>query len=120
MFFKNDTVTNYLKIMQKCFHIVLIKPFHRNLRKELVKMSKVFLLDTGIRNCLLHYLMPLANRTDKGDLWKNCITQTMLEIEPVLFPLRNFDNRHSFHLHLISNSIYQDNKLWAENHLQSF
>lgn len=56
--------------MQKCFHISLVKPFYRNLRKELVKMPKVFLLDTGLRNCLLNNIQPLAVRTDKGALWE--------------------------------------------------
>ena len=51
---KTDTVRNYLHILQKCFHLALIKPFYRNLRKELTKMPKAFLLDTGLRNCLLN------------------------------------------------------------------
>jgi predicted AAA+ superfamily ATPase len=57
--------------MQKCFHIALIKPFFRNLRKELVKMQKVYLLDTGLRNCLLSNFQSLAIRTDRGEFWKN-------------------------------------------------
>jgi hypothetical protein len=65
------TVTNYLHILQKCFHLALIKPFYRNLRKELTKMPKAFLLDTGLRNCLLNNFQPVANRIDKGELWEN-------------------------------------------------
>ncbi len=76
---KNDTVNNYLKIMQKCFHIVLTKPFHRNLRKELVKMPKVFLLDTGLRNCLLNNFMPMAFRADKGELWENSVFRLLAD-----------------------------------------
>ena len=68
---KNETVANYLGIMQKCFHIALIKPYFRNLRKELVKMPKVFLLDTGLRNCLLNNFQPVAQRSDAGELWEN-------------------------------------------------
>ncbi|MCK9641351.1 MAG: ATP-binding protein [Prolixibacteraceae bacterium] len=70
---KNETVDNFLTIMQKCFHIALIKPFFRNLRKELIKMPKVFLLDTGLRNCLLNNFQPMAVRTDKGELWENTV-----------------------------------------------
>ena len=70
---KNETVNNFLKIMQKCFHIALIKPFFHNLRKELIKMPKVFLLDTGLRNCLLNNFQPVAVRTDKGELWENMV-----------------------------------------------
>jgi len=76
---KNETVNNFLTIMQKCFHIALIKPFFRNLRKELVKMPKVFLLDTGLRNCLLNNFQPLAARTDKGELWENTIFRILAD-----------------------------------------
>jgi predicted AAA+ superfamily ATPase len=70
---KNETVDNYLTILQKCFHIALIKPFYKNIRKELTKMPKAFLLDTGLRNCLLNNFQPLSVRTDKGELWENVV-----------------------------------------------
>ena len=70
---KNETIDNYLTILQKCFHIALIKPFYKNIRKELTKMPKVFLLDTGLRNCLLNNFQPLAVRSDKGELWENTV-----------------------------------------------
>ncbi|MEI6277483.1 MAG: ATP-binding protein [Prolixibacteraceae bacterium] len=76
---KNTTVDNYLSILQKCFHIALVKPFYRNLRKELVKMPKVFLLDTGLRNCLLNNFQPLSVRTDKGELWENTVFRLLAD-----------------------------------------
>mgnify|MGYP000119238188 CR=1 FL=1 len=76
---KNETAVNYLNILQKCFHISLIHPFFRNLRKELVKMSKVFLMDTGMRNCLLDNFQPLSVRTDKGELWENAVFRLLTE-----------------------------------------
>ncbi|MCA1758538.1 MAG: ATP-binding protein, partial [Bacteroidales bacterium] len=66
---QNTTVNNYLDVMQKCFHIALIKPFFKNLRKELVKMPKVYFLDTGMRNCLLENYQSSNIRSDKGELW---------------------------------------------------
>jgi len=76
---KNETADNFLTIMQKCFHIALVKPFFRNLRKELVKMPKVFMLDTGLRNCLLNNFQPLAVRTDKGELWENTVFRILAD-----------------------------------------
>lgn len=76
---KNETADNFLTIMQKCFHIALIKPFFRNLRKELIKMPKVFLLDTGLRNCLLNNFQPMAVRTDKGELWENTVFRILAD-----------------------------------------
>ena len=66
----NDTVNNYLRILQKCFHLALVKPFFRNLRKELTKMPKGFLLDSGLRNCLLNNFQQIPDRMDKGELWE--------------------------------------------------
>jgi predicted AAA+ superfamily ATPase len=68
---RNETVNNYMNVMQKCFHIALPSPFSRNLRKELTKMPKVFMLDTGLRNCLIDNFQPVASRIDKGELWEN-------------------------------------------------
>lgn len=76
---KNETTVNYLNILQKCFHISLINPFFRNLRKELVKMPKVFLMDTGMRNCLLDNFQPLSVRIDKGELWENALFRLLTE-----------------------------------------
>jgi hypothetical protein len=76
---KNETIENYLTVMQRCFHIVLTKPFFRNLRKELIKMPKVFLLDTGLRNCLLNNFQTLSMREDKGKLFENTIFRILAD-----------------------------------------
>jgi hypothetical protein len=76
---KNETIENYLTVMQRCFHIVLTKPFFRNLRKELIKMPKVFLLDTGLRNCLLNNFQTLSMREDKGELFENTIFRILAD-----------------------------------------
>jgi len=76
---KNETIENYLNVLQKCFHIVLTKPFFKNLRKELVKMPKVFLLDTGLRNCLLNNFQPMSVRVEKGELWENTVFRILAD-----------------------------------------
>ena len=79
---KQETVENYLFILRKCFHIALVKPFFRNLRKELTKMPKVYLLDTGLRNCLLNNFAPLSFRSEKGVLWENAYFRMLLNAYP--------------------------------------
>lgn len=76
---KSETVGNYLHILQKCFHISLIKPFFRNLRKELTKMPKVYLHDNGMRNSLLNNFQPIAERLDKGVIWENTVFAMLCE-----------------------------------------
>ena len=68
---KSETVDNYIALMQKCFHIALVRPFFRNIRKELTKMPKVYMMDTGLRNCLLNNFQPMTIRLDKGEVWEN-------------------------------------------------
>jgi len=76
---KHETVSNYINILRKCFHISLVKPFFSNLRKELVKMPKVVLLDNGMRNCLLNNFQTPAQRFDKGELWENLVYRLLID-----------------------------------------
>jgi len=64
-------IENYLYVLQKCFHIQLLRPFYNNLRKELTKMPKVFFHDLGFRNTLLNQYLPIDQRLDKGMLTEN-------------------------------------------------
>jgi len=65
------SINNYLYVLQKCFHISLLRPFYRNLRKELTKMPKVYFNDLGLRNILLNQFQPPEIRLDKGALLEN-------------------------------------------------
>jgi predicted AAA+ superfamily ATPase len=64
-------INNYVHILQKCFHIHLVKPFHNNIRKELTKMPKVYFNDLGLRNIILKQFLPVSQRIDKGELIEN-------------------------------------------------
>jgi len=75
----NSTVENYLYVLQKCFHISLVRPFYNNLRKELVKMPKIYLNDLGLRNILINYFAPIEQRADKGMLLENYAFRKLLE-----------------------------------------
>lgn len=65
------TVQNYIRILEQAFIIFTLRPFHRNPRKELGKLHKIYFYDTGIRNALINNFNPIALRSDKGELWKN-------------------------------------------------
>jgi len=72
-------IDNYLYVMQKSFHICLIKPFFRNIRKELTKMPKVYFYDSGLRNFLVDNFKPFETREDKGYLLENAVFRQLLE-----------------------------------------
>lgn len=65
------TVKHYIHILQKCFHINLVKPYHKNHRKELTKMPKVFFNDLGLRNSLLKQFQLPKLRSDRGQIAEN-------------------------------------------------
>ena len=43
-------------------------------------MPKAFLLDTGLRNCLLNNFQPLSTRNDKGELWENMYFRVLADL----------------------------------------
>ncbi len=69
----NKTINKYLYILEKSFHIDLLKPFYGNLRKELIKMPKVYFNDIGMRNALLNRFENPHYRMDKGMLFENFV-----------------------------------------------
>lgn len=76
---KHETVSNYLYVLQKCFHVALVKPFFSNLRKELTKMPKVYFMDTGLRNSLINNFSQPFERQDKGELWENTVFRLLID-----------------------------------------
>jgi len=72
-------IDNYLYVMQKSFHVCLIKPFFKNIRKELTKMPKVYFFDSGLRNFLVDNFKSFETREDKGCLLENAVFRQLLE-----------------------------------------
>jgi predicted AAA+ superfamily ATPase len=74
-----SAVENYLYLMQKSFHLCLIRPFFKNIRKELTKMPKVYFYDLGLRNFLVNNFQPFLMRDDQGTLLENYFFRLFLE-----------------------------------------
>lgn len=72
-------IDNYLYVMQKSFHLVLIKPFFKNIRKEITKMPKVFFMDLGLRNFFMGNFSPFETRGDKGSVLENAVFRQLIE-----------------------------------------
>ncbi len=65
--------------MRKSFHIELIRPFYRNIRKEITKMPKVYFYDLGLRNVILNNFDLHETRHDKGQILENLFFRALLE-----------------------------------------
>ncbi len=68
-----QTVEVYVDILEKAFVVFKIRPFSRNLRKELGKLRKIYFYDLGIRNALINNLNPVSLRGDMGAIWENFV-----------------------------------------------
>ncbi len=80
LWLSTTTVSKYLYIMEKSFHISLIKPFFgSNIRKELTKMPKVYFLDLWLRNYLVNNFEPFEVRVDKGSFLENIVFKKLLK-----------------------------------------
>lgn len=76
------TTNKYLTSLVKTFVIYNLKPFFSNSRQEVVKSSKVYFIDTGLRNSALELLdRPLNAREDKGALLENIILKELLVLQ---------------------------------------
>ena len=65
------TVEKYVNLLEKAFIIFPLKPFSKNLRKEIGKKRKIYFFDPGIRNSIIRNFNPLNLRNDVGCLWEN-------------------------------------------------
>jgi len=73
-----NTVEKYLYIMQKSFQVALIRPFYKNIRKELTKMPKAYFYDLGLRNSLVRSFEHIDLRHDRGALLENIVFREIL------------------------------------------
>ncbi len=74
-----QSVERYLDLLEKAFIVKRVGGFSRNLRKEVVKSSRYYFWDTGVRNALINNFNPMSQRNDVGMLWENFIFMERLK-----------------------------------------
>lgn len=67
----NQTVENYVRLLEQTYILFRLPPLSRNLRKELKSKRKIYFYDNGIRNAVIAQFQPLELRQDLGALWEN-------------------------------------------------
>ena len=96
---KGDTVQRYINVMDKCCHVGIVRPFFRNLGKELTKMPKLYVLDSGLRRCLIGNLQSELTPTEEGSAWEGVVYRALLEryaMEDINFWRTTADNEVDF------------------------
>lgn len=75
-----EALINYIDLLEKSFVIFRMSGFSRNLRKEVVKMDKIYFYDTGVRNTLINDFNSLQIRNDRGQLWENFLLTERMKV----------------------------------------
>ncbi len=68
-----QTVQNYVDLLEKSFVIFRLPPFSKNLRSEINTKEKIYFCDLGIRNAVIGDFNDLSLRSDRGALWENFV-----------------------------------------------
>jgi predicted AAA+ superfamily ATPase len=77
-----DTVASYVEILESSHILAAVPPFVGGRRAELTSTPKVYLVDNGIRNRLLHDFKPLFDRADKGPMFENWVFSELWKALP--------------------------------------
>lgn len=76
-----NTVERYLDLLSKVFVVYKIGGFSRNLRKEIVKNSRWYFYDNGVRNAIIQNFNRLDLRADVGELWENYLAVERMKFQ---------------------------------------
>lgn len=96
---KPETLHNWLIILQDFGLVDVITPHHQNNPNELVKMSKIFFLDTGFRNAFLNNFTPLSSRSDYLNLLEQAVFISLRKYPQ--WNIRFWRSKQGQHIHFI-------------------
>ncbi|WP_459936491.1 ATP-binding protein [Desulfonatronum parangueonense] len=77
----NKTLDHYLSLLQHTYQVHLVKPFYRNPLKRLVKMPKLFMLDSGLLCHLLKINNPrrLHESPARGSIYETFVLSELIK-----------------------------------------
>jgi uncharacterized protein len=67
------TLDNYFYYLEQTFIIDRVRPYFRNIRKEIIKSPRVYFNDIGFRNFAINNFNKLDIREDKGFVFENFV-----------------------------------------------
>lgn len=79
-----NTVKSYLAFFESAFLIRLLRPYHSNIKKRIVKSPKVYIRDSGV----LHYFLGIDSLTEifshpkLGASWEGFIIEQIINLLP--------------------------------------
>jgi len=83
-----ELLEKYLFLLEETFVLKIVRPYFRNKKKEIIKMSKVYFEDLGLRNLALNNFNPLRIRLDNGAILENYLLNEITKSNLILFDLK--------------------------------
>jgi len=77
---KQYEVKKYIEILKETFLIQTIRPFFTNKNKEIVKISKVYFIDNGVKNFFTNNFNKIDIREDSGLLFEAFVFQELIKL----------------------------------------
>lgn len=76
------TVTRYLEFLEGSFMVRILQPYHRNVKKRLVKSPKVYIRDTGLLHALVGVKSydQLINQLLIGASWETFVIEQIINV----------------------------------------
>ena len=94
---------NYIFLLENTFIIKLLTPFFKNINLEVVKMPKLYFLDTGMINYLISNFSSLNLRPDSGTLIENFVFKQLYSKLDILDRLNFWRNQNKNEVDFILN-----------------
>lgn len=77
--FSQKTIKSYIELLKETFLIVETRPFFTNKNKELVKIPKIYFLDSGVANFFINNFNTFDLRKDAPFLLENYILSELIK-----------------------------------------
>ncbi len=75
-----ETLKRYTYYAEKTFCVSLVRPYFRNVQKEITKSPVPYFFDLGLRNLVLGRLGLLENTSDLGFAFQNFVYQVLIDV----------------------------------------
>lgn len=103
----NQSVLNYVNLLEKNFIIFRLSPLSKNLRKELKSKQKIYFWDNGIRNAIIAQFNSIEFRQDRGQLWENWLIAERLKF-------------NSYHRRLVNSYFWRTHDQQEIDYIESY
>ncbi len=115
----HKTIEEYIYTITKSYQAALIRPFYRNVRKELLKMPKVYFYDLGLMNFFKNNFNSIIEREDKGAYLENVFFREALLREGKVDNIKFWRTQNNKEVDFVINDEAYEIKFTNEKHKEN-